>query len=95
MEHQWMMLLSAECKAIPAWLSECEGAVSPSAGAPQRGTQSSVVGSTGNLNPIVRGNNRNIVGISDLEPERAHDCYWSSDSSGPARRRTRRVNAAD
>ncbi len=29
-------------------------------------TQSSVVGSSGNLNPIVRGNNRNVVGISDL-----------------------------
>ncbi len=29
-------------------------------------TQSSVVGSTGRLNPIVRGNNRNVVGISDL-----------------------------
>ena len=29
-------------------------------------TKSSVVESTGNLNPIVRGNNRNVVGISDL-----------------------------
>ncbi len=29
-------------------------------------TRSTVVESTGNLNPIVRGNNRNVVGISDL-----------------------------
>ncbi len=29
-------------------------------------TKSSVVGSTGNLNPIVRGNDRNVVSISDL-----------------------------